>query len=176
MNKNMVEIQRETQHTSNWNIRNSTSTTNIQSIRQNSIQGFSNHRKVSRILHQLQYGRMKIKVMSHVKVKSQPWKAPKPLHPIPKPTEQQHLIATHKRKLSFSAIPFSFLRLSIQNMTWVALHKRVDENACGFWWVFEDIGVSMVQTENVLGKIERWPSWGSGKRGFQRGKRKIRGN
>lgn len=124
--------ERETQHTSNGNIRHSTSATNIQSIREYSIQGFGDHGKVPRVLHQLQSRGMEIKVMGHVEVEGQPWEAPKTLNPIPKAAEEQHSVATHKRKPSSSAISLSLLAFSVQTTSWVVLQKRVGENADGF--------------------------------------------
>lgn len=107
--------------------------------------------------------------MGHVVIESQPWIAPKTLNPIPKPTKEQHLVATHKRKPSSPAISLPLLAFSEQNTSWVVLQERLGENADGFRWGLDDIGASMVQTEDGL-------RWGCGEDGFERGKGIIRGD
>lgn len=61
----------------------------VDTIRNEAIEGLSNHRKISRILKKLKSGRVYIEAIFEVEKHCQPWKTPESLHPIP---QSQHLL------------------------------------------------------------------------------------
>lgn len=77
---------------------------------------------------------MHVKIVSHVEVQRQPWKAPKTLHPLPKSTQKQHLLTTQLGKTSSFLMNPAPLGFSVNNLSWV-YQDGASELGFGFCWV-----------------------------------------
>jgi hypothetical protein len=62
---------------------------------------------------------MQVEIVSHMEVECKPRKAPKTLHPIPKPTKSQRLLAPHMAKISLlSSLSPAYLAFLRRNVVW----------------------------------------------------------
>lgn len=84
------QVEEQTRLTSNGDVRDPTGPTDVDGVGKQAKDGLGNQREVSGVLHQLQRGRAEAQPMDHVEVEGQPRKAPKTLHPEPKPTQHPH--------------------------------------------------------------------------------------
>ncbi|RRT53212.1 hypothetical protein B296_00008331 [Ensete ventricosum] len=85
------ERERERERTSNGNIGEPVSIPDVEGIRDDTQERLGHHGEVPSVLNQLKCGRAKVEGMNQVEVEGQPWEAPETLHPVPEPTQGQHL-------------------------------------------------------------------------------------